>query len=362
MIDFFGKIHNHREKHLIIKELTGLGFHIIDDLALLYDMAQYSQRVANLSQQAKLRLKWFDYYHQCHNTSLTCRYFGISRKTFYKWRKVYDKHNLATLEDRCRAPIKRRKPEISYIQEQRIIQLRKHYIRYGKEKLSVIYERTFNEPISAWKVYRIIRKHKLYHNPTKTARIASKRQRAIKKKRITELSKRYNRPGYLISLDAIVVYWNNLKRYVFTAIDNLSKIAFARMYSTKSSYNARDFLLRLNYLLDGNMENIQTDNGSEFEKYFRQACEKLNLDRYYNRPRTPKDNPVNENFNGTLRREFLELGNFTPDLQKFNHNLTEWLVEYNFKRPHQTLNYQTPIEFTTKHLKVLPMWSTIASY
>lgn len=362
MIDFSGKIHNHREKQLIVKYLTGLGFHIIDDLVPFYDMVNYFRRTANLSQQAKLRIKWFDYFYQCQNVSLTCRYFGISRKTFHKWQKIYDKHDLTTLEDRDRAPIRTRQPEITFIQEQRIIQLRKQHIRYGKEKLSLIYERTFNEPISAWKIYRVIKKYKLYHNPAKTIRIASKRQRAVKKKRITELRKKYNRPGYLICLDVIVVYWNGLKRYVFTAIDILSKIAFARMYSTRSSYNARDFLLRLNYLLDGNMENIQTDNGSEFEKYFRQACQKLNLERYYNRPRTPKDNAVNENFNGTLRREFLELGNFTPDLQKFNYNLTEWLVEYNFKRPHQTLDYQTPIEFTTKHLKVLPMYPTCARY
>ena len=82
------------------------------------------------------------------------------------------------------------------------------------------------------------------------------------------------------------------------------------------------------------------------------------IERYYNRAQTPKDNLVNEYFNGTLRREFLQLGNFTPDMQKFNTKLTEWLVEYNFRGPHQSLNYQTPIEFTTKHLKVLPMYST----
>jgi len=38
--------------------------------------------------------------------------------------------------------------------------------------------------------------------------------------------------------------------------------------------------------------------------------------------------------------------------------LTEWLVEYNFERPHQSLDYLTPIEFTQKYTKVLPMWSS----
>ncbi|MBU4561448.1 transposase, partial [bacterium] len=44
--------------------------------------------------------------------------------------------------------------------------------------------------------------------------------------------------------------------------------------------------------------------------------------------------------------------------------LTKWLIEYNFNRPHQSLDYLTPIEYTEKELirirgpsKVLPMWS-----
>ncbi|MFQ6049997.1 MAG: helix-turn-helix domain-containing protein, partial [Candidatus Paceibacterales bacterium] len=45
--------------------------------------------LSNLSKEAKKRLKWMDYYRKCHNVSLTCRYFGIARKTFYYWKKRY---------------------------------------------------------------------------------------------------------------------------------------------------------------------------------------------------------------------------------------------------------------------------------
>ncbi|OQX56232.1 MAG: hypothetical protein B5M53_02575 [Candidatus Cloacimonas sp. 4484_209] len=42
----------------------------------------------NLSQEAKLRLKWMDYYqNHGNNASLTSRHFAISRKTLYKWKK-----------------------------------------------------------------------------------------------------------------------------------------------------------------------------------------------------------------------------------------------------------------------------------
>jgi transposase InsO family protein len=302
-----------------------------------------------------------DYYQKTSNIALTCRYFGISRKTFYYWLRRYNPFNLRTLEDRSRAPIHRRKPEITSLQEQRIVSLRKKYIRYSKLKLAVIYQRIYQEKISSWKIQRVIQKHKLYYLPVKTAKIQRRRLRSQKKKRITELKKE-KRTGFLICADVIVLYWNSLKRYIFTVIDFYSKIAFARMYTTKSSKSAKDFLNRLYYLYQAKIDNLQTDNGSEFQGYFERTIQQLpkKIQRYFNRPKTPKDNPVNESFNGTLKREFLSLGNFTPNVNIFNKNLTEWLIEYNFNRPHQALGYQTPIEFHFQHHKVLPMYPSSA--
>ncbi len=62
-----------------------------------------------LSPEAKLRLKWFDWYaSHDQNASLTCRHFGISRQTFYRWKKRYDPKHLQSLEDRSSVPHKRR--------------------------------------------------------------------------------------------------------------------------------------------------------------------------------------------------------------------------------------------------------------
>jgi transposase-like protein len=38
------------------------------------------------------------------NVAWTCRHFGISRKTFYKWRRRYHEHGDVGLADRARAP------------------------------------------------------------------------------------------------------------------------------------------------------------------------------------------------------------------------------------------------------------------
>lgn len=356
MIDFSGVPYNYREEKQLIKQLEEMGFYLVKDLVPLYDMANYFTKTVNLSKQAKQRIRWFDYYDKCKNVSLTCRYFGISRKTFYKWYNRYDRKDITSIEDQDKAPIRKRQREITPEQRTKIIQLRKKYIRYSKIKLAKIYQREHNEYISSWKVQKVIEQFKLYYNPGKQARITQKRLRAVKKKRITELKKK-PKTGFLLCLDAVEIRWNSIKRFVFTGIDYFSKVAFARMYKNANSYNAADFLNRLLFLTNGKIENIQTDNGSEFEKYFNHGCQSLNLKRYYNRPRTPKDNPINERFNRTLQDEFINLGNFTSDVIQFNHKLTEWLIEYNFRRPHESLNYETPINMNNS-AKVLPMYSS----
>lgn len=298
------------------------------------------------------------------NASQTARHYGISRKTFHKWFNVFEEDNLYTLyllQNQSQAPKKVRQRETTQLEEERIIKLRKKWIRYGKIKLKIKYQQEYGEEISSWKIQKVIEKYKLYYHPVKTARISKKKakakQRGKKKKTIeliNNLPDYQKTSGYIICLDTIVIYWNGLKRYIFTAIDKYGKFAYARMYKSKSSLNGKDFLQRLNYLLDNNVPRVGHDNGTEFEKYFKQTCIELGIEQYYSRVRTPKDNPDCERFNQTLQTEFIDLGNFDPDPDEFNKNLTEWLIEYNFHRPHQSLNYETPMKFSN----VLPMYAS----
>ena len=331
-----------------------------------YERWRQVAKILKISKEAKRRLDWIIYYYEKadRNASLVSRHFGIAPKTFYKWFKLFDENNLYSLnllEDRSKAPKRVRQREITAEQKLRIIKLRKQHIRYGKIKLAKIYQTEYGETVSSWKIQKVIESKKLYFNPSKIARIAKKKEKTRAKgpkKRTIELIKNlpdYQKTsGYIICLDTITIYWNGIKRYIFTAIDKYGKFAYARSYKSKSSKNGEDFLYRLHYLLNGQIPRVGHDNGTEFEKYFRQACEKLKIEQYYSRVRTPKDNPDNERFNQTLQTEFLDLGNMRFNQDQFNHNLTEWLIEYNFKRPHQSLNYQTPLESS----KVLPMYSS----
>lgn len=314
-------------------------------------------KLLKLSREAQQRLEWIIYYETKaqNNASQTCRHFSIVPKVFYTWRNRFDGKNLLLLENKSTSPIQKRQKMITSEEETRIVAIRKEHIRWGKMKLQRHYKNTYGEEISSWKIQYTIRKYLLYYHPKRNAQIQAKRKRGQAKKRITELKKQPF-PGYLIALDTIIIHWHGTKRYILTAIDTVSKIAFARMYTTKSSRNAADFLNRMMYLLDGEALNALHDNGSEFHKEFIIACKNLNLNQYWSRNHTPTDNPIDERFNRTIKEEFIQLGNYTDNVVLFNQRLTEWLIEYTFVRPHQALGYDTPWEFYQKTAKVLPMY------
>lgn len=73
--------------------------------------------------------------------------------------------------------------------------------------------------------------------------------------------------------------------------------------------------------------------------------------RYFNYPRSPKSNAYIERFNRRLREQFInENRDSFYDEKEINDKLMEYLIWYNTKRAHQGLNWQTPMEYTTKQI------------
>lgn len=312
--------------------------------------------VLGLSKDAQVRLEWMIFYHTKakRNGALVCRHFGIHRNTFGKWLKAFDRNNLRSLEsDSCRPHRMRQRQAVPSCDE-RLIALRKQYPSWGKMKLKTLYERQYGDPISSWYVQRVIETYQLYPKRKKAQKHP---QSAYTKKKITELTTE-RRTGFLLHFDTIVLHRLGLKRYIVTCVDHHTKVGYARMYKNHTSKSAEDFLWRMRYLLESKIENIHTDNGSEFHKHFAQAVRRLNLTHYWSRPRTPKDNASLERFNRTLKEEFLRWGNFHPDPDTFNRQLTDWLVVYNSIRPHETLGYATPLKFAEQSMGMHTMWSS----
>ena len=329
-----------------------------------------------ISTTGQLRLSMIEFYYQIKDASVVCKSFKVSRKTFYKWVKRYENSGkqLSSLEDMSKAPNTKRQSLLSYESELNVKHLRQKYIRLGKVKLQKLFKTEYGQYVSQSHIASVIQKYNLYYDPNTAKRIRSKKikGKGAKKIRINEINPNYyltEQKPFFFTTDTIVLYLPyGIKRYILTAIEHEKKIAYTRSYSSKSSLSTFDFLMRLSALVEGKIAAILSDNGSEFAKYFEEACRRLKIIHIYSRVHTPKDNSICERFNRTVQEEFMEVDEYfeslltESDLIQANQRLTEWLIFYNFTRPHQSLDYRTPFEYyqlQVKKQKLLPMYPTL---
>ncbi|MCL4339305.1 integrase core domain-containing protein, partial [Patescibacteria group bacterium] len=323
-----------------------------------YTMWRYQAVVNNLSLEARQRLEWFVFFYTIanRNNSLTASYFGIARKTFHKWKRRFDPTNIFTLEQYSRAPRKRRQWTVTYGEERNIRELREKHMKWGKKKLKVVYKRAYGVNISTNKIQKVISRYSLYPDPVTHKRKLKRRVKRRDKTYINTFEKK-KELGFLWHTDSVIIWWYGARRVIFTAVEECTRIAYARAYTTNSSKNAKDFLQRLLYLANHQVQHIHHDNGSEFYGQFEQACKEMGIQQIFSRVRTPKDNPALERFNWTVQDEWLSLSPYgLDDIDIANRDLTDWLVEYNSVRPHNSLDNMTPIEYATKMFEVSPMW------
>lgn len=314
-----------------------------------WDYYRFQARQEGVSPEGKLRLEWIAFYSTIgkRNVSVTARHFGISRVCLYKWVKRFDTQRAKCLEEKSRRPKRVREWMVTKEEEKRIVVLRRENMEFGKQKLKVLYRNQHKEHISTWKIERVIRKHHLFAEKKKKRvyTIGKQKQPRIRIHTIKEQLKKLV-AGTLWHTDSILIWWYGQRRVIFTALEDKTKMGFARVYTTASSQKGADFLKRLSYLSDSKLAVIHSDNGSEFAKDFADTCQELNIQQIFSRPHTPKDNPCLEKFNHTLQREWLDFSVVGLDaIQDANIDLTNWLIKYNSVRPHQALDYKTPLQY-----------------
>ena len=302
-----------------------------------------------LSKRARQRLKWFDYYNSHnHNARLTCRYFGISPQTFYRWKRRYDPYRLESLEDRSRRPKHLRQPTASPELVAAVLRLREEYPRWGKDKLVVLVSEQGYQ-VSTSMVGRTLRRLKdrgVLREPVRNH--VSARRRVLKRPYAVRKPKDYQviQPGDLIQLDTLDV--RPLPGMVlkhFTARDMISRWDVVDVYSRATASTAAHFLDKLGQRMPFTIRGIQVDGGSEFEEVFEEECQRRNIRLFVLPPRSPKLNGCVERAHRTHTEEFYEVTENSFDLPEIRKGLLEWEQVYNTVRPHQALGYMTPLKF-----------------
>ena len=90
---------------------------------------------------------------------------------------------------------------------------------------------------------------------------------------------------------------------------------------------------------------IRTDNGPEFTScLFQSWLDKNEIEWIKIQKGKPQQNAIIERFNRTYREDILD-ANLFFSLDHVYEVTQPWIVDYNQERPHESLNYCTPIEY-----------------
>jgi transposase InsO family protein len=116
-------------------------------------------------------------------------------------------------------------------------------------------------------------------------------------------------------------------------------------------FTARDVVATLKYLFElrGAPRFVRSDNGPEFIADAVKAWLKdSGCGMLYIEPGSPWQNAYVESFNGKLEDELLNRERFET-LKEAKVLVEDYRLGYNHRRPHSSLNYQTPAAFAASH-------------
>jgi transposase InsO family protein len=267
--------------------------------------------------------------------------FAVSERTVRKWMARFRAEGRAGLDDRSCCP--RRSPrQIPPAQVAVVLALRR--LRMPGFQIAR------QCALSKASVSRILRRHRLHRlallDPPPPAR---RYQRAHPGELIHfDIKKlaRIERPSHRVTGNRRDLVKGAGWEYVHVAIDDASRIAFARIMPDESKHSAIAFLrTAAEYFRSLGIEAqaIMSDNGACYvSKLFAQSRQALGLRHLFTRPYTPRTNGKAERFIQTSLREWAYARTYQHSSVRAAYLLT-FLHHYNWHRTHSALNHHPPI-------------------
>ena len=295
------------------------------------------------------------------NVSKACKVMGVSRDTFYRYQELVEDGGIDSLLNQNKR-IPNPKNRVDPVTERSVVDYAVEFPAHGQH-------RTSNELrkkgvfVSGSGVRSIWVRHNLENFKKRLKALEEKVAQEgiiLSDSQIAALEKKQNddeacgeietaHPGYLGSQDTF--YVGNLKGvgriYQQTFVDTYSKVAFAKLYTTKTPITSAD-LLNDRVLLFFNEQNlpmlrILTDRGTEYCGRVEQHDYQLylainNIDHTKTKAQSPQTNGICERFHKTILQEFYQVTfrkKLYGNIEELQKDLDEWMAYYNNERTHQ---------------------------
>ena len=282
--------------------------------------------------------------------SAACRTFGVHRSTYYRWKRMVERHGLEILRPReRRAP--RMPNQLSPLVEQRIVAFALGPPGLGPARIAAELgrERWGGLVVSHNGVWRCLRRHGLNTRLKRLSLVAGhaapyEPPREPEPERHVEAEY----PGKLVGMDSFFVGRLSGTRgavWQLTAIDVHSSFAWAELVSCprgnptgeQTSKLARRVASELR-AAGWQLERVLSDNGGEYRsQVFRETLEELAARHTFIRAGRPQTNGAVESLHRTMLEEC-----WRPAFARYLHvrftglkrDLEQWLRYYDFDRVH----------------------------
>lgn len=319
-----------------------------------------------LSDEAKKRLRWmYIIQAECNGkVAVAARKIGLSRQWLSTLRSVWIKsgRDPRSLEPNSKAPLDtENRKRINIEIENKIIEIKNGYLQetWGKDKIQAHLDREYKIKTGASTVNRYLHKHGLIN-----VKISNRLKSYHKKKKEKEKFKnrppaaiKDHKPGALVEKDVKFIVkigrlLNNEKHkakenfwYQHTFLDSFTRIKATEIMHDMESKTAVLALKKCEDKFPFPIACMNTDNGSENEKDFDKYLKENNIIHFYSRPGTPTDNPRVERTHLSDDIEFYNQGNICKSIDEQIRKNGLWDDMHNNVRPHQALDYLTPMKF-----------------
>jgi transposase InsO family protein len=266
-----------------------------------------------------------------------CRRYGISRDTYYRYRRRYLAEGVEGLEDRSRKP-KTSPAQIPTEVELRIVEMRTTHPRWGARRIRAELAREGFDAPAVSTVHQALRRHGLV---------------AAQPPRKAKADKRFEREisNDLWQIDATrILLGDTTPAWVINLLDDHSRYLLAAMAGPAATTDMAWDVFELAASRYGLPRQVLSDNGlaftgklRNFEVIFETNLKDLGVELINAAPYHPQTLGKLERFHRTLK-EWLSDEGPAWDLEHLQELLDGFRFHYNRHRPHQGINDQTPAE------------------